>query len=395
MVRSIAACTVTTVTLLMLAGCSEGPSQQRQAGAPPPPAVTVASPTKRTVVDQDEYVGRFNAIDSVEIRARVSGYLDKIDFTDGQMVKQGDLLFVVDKRPFQTTLDQAKANLAQSQANLAFTEADLQRGAALVKERTITEQTFDQRTQAKRVAEASVQAQQAAVRQATLDLDFTELRAPVAGRIGDRRVSRGNLVTGGTAGNTTLLATIVSMDPIWFEFTFDEASYLRYERLAKDGRELASRDAGVAVALKLLDEPDFKHKGRMDFVDNAIDRSSGTIRGRAVISNPDSVFTPGMFARVQVPASSPYDALLVPDLAVGTEQDRKYLLIVDAENTVRIKYVTLGQVFGKLRVIKTGLEESDRVVVNGLMRARPGVKVNPQQEGAPPPTGGGPQAAKS
>jgi RND family efflux transporter MFP subunit len=263
-----------------------------------------------------------------------------------------------------------------------------------VKERTITEQSFDQRTQAKRVAEASVQAQEAAVRQATLDLEFTELKSPVAGRIGDRRVSPGNLVTGGTTGTTTMLATIVSLDPIWFEFTFDEASYLRYQRLAKGGRELASRDAGVAVALKLLDEPDFKHQGRMDFVDNAIDRSSGTIRGRAVFSNPDSVFTPGMFARVQVPGSPSYTALLVPDAAIGTEQARKYVLVVDAENTVRIKYVTPGQVSGNLRVIKSGLEENDRVVVNGLMRARPNVKVNPQQEGAPPPTAGGPQGAK-
>jgi RND family efflux transporter MFP subunit len=380
--------------LLTLAGCSEGPPPQRQGGAPPPPAVTVANPVKRSVVDQDEYVGRFVAVDSVEIRARVSGYLDRIDFTDGQTVKRGDLLFTVDKRPFQTALDQAKANLAQSRANLAFTEADLNRGAALVKERTITEQSFDQRTQAKRVAEASVQAQEAAVRQATLDLEFTELKSPVAGRIGDRRVSPGNLVTGGTTGTTTMLATIVSLDPIWFEFTFDEASYLRYQRLAKGGRELASRDAGVAVALKLLDEPDFKHQGRMDFVDNAIDRSSGTIRGRAVFSNPDSVFTPGMFARVQVPGSPSYTALLVPDAAIGTEQARKYVLVVDAENTVRIKYVTPGQVSGNLRVIKSGLEENDRVVVNGLMRARPNVKVNPQQEGAPPPTAGGPQGAK-
>jgi RND family efflux transporter MFP subunit len=396
MVRSTAACAATMVTLLMLAGCSEGPPPQRQGGgAPPPPAVTVANPSRRAVTDQDEYVGRFVAIDSVEIRAKVSGYLDRVDFTDGQTVKQGDLLFTIDKRPFQTVLDQAKANLAQARANLAFTEADLNRGAALVKERTITEQTFDQRTQAKRVAEASVQAQEAAVRQASLDLEFTELKAPVAGRIGDRRVSPGNLVTGGTTGNTTMLATIVSMDPIWFEFTFDEASYLRYQRLAKGGREMASPDAGVVVALKLLDEPDFRHKGRMDFVDNAIDRSSGTIRGRAVFSNPDGVFTPGMFARVQVPGSPSYTALLVPDAAIGTEQARKYVLVVDSENTVRIKYVTLGQVSGNLRVLKSGIDENDRVVVNGLMRARPNVKVNPQQEGAPPPpTAGGPQGAK-
>ncbi len=376
--------------VLLLSACTESP--QKQASAPPPPAVTVAKPVKRVVVDEDEYVGRFVAVDSVEIRARVSGYLDRIDFTDGQMVKQGDLLFTIDKRPFQTTLDQAKANLAQARANLAFAEADLARGAQLVRERTITEQTFDQRTQTKRVAEASVQAQEAAVRQASLDLEFTELRAPVAGRIGDRRVSPGNLVTGGTAGNTTLLATIVSTDPMRFEFTFDEASYLRYERLARGGREMTSRDSSVVVALKLLDEQDFQHRGRMDFVDNVIDRSSGTIRGRAVFSNPDGVFTPGMFGRIRVPGSHDYTALLVPDAAIGTEQTRKYVLAVDSDNVVRMKYVTLGQSFNNLRVIKTGVQEDDRVIVNGLMRARPNQKVNPQNQTPPAPIPGSPQA---
>jgi RND family efflux transporter MFP subunit len=381
---------VSLAALLLVAGCSESP--QKQASAPPPPAVTVANPVKRVVIDQDEYVGRFVAVDSVEIRARVSGYLDRIDFTDGQMVKQGDLLFSIDKRPFQTTLDQAKANLAQSRANLAFAEADLARGAQLVRERTITEQTFDQRTQVKRVAEASVQAQEAAVRQASLDLEFTELKAPVAGRIGDRRVSPGNLVTGGAAGNTSLLATIVSTDPIRFEFTFDEASYLRYKRLPQGGREVTSRDGSVIVALKLIDEQDFTHQGRMDFVDNVIDRSSGTIRGRAVFSNSDRVFTPGMFGRVRVPGSPSYNALLVSDAAIGTEQTRKYVLVVDSDNVVRMKYVTLGQAFNNLRVIKVGLQEDDRVIVNGLMRARPNQKVNPQNETPPAPIPGSPQA---
>jgi RND family efflux transporter MFP subunit len=376
--------------LLLVVGCSESP--QKQAAAPPPPAVTVANPVKRVVIDQDEYIGRFVAVDSVEIRGRVSGYLDRIDFTDGQMVKQGDLLFTIDKRPFQTTLDQAKANLAQSRANLAFAEADLARGAQLVRQSTITEQTFDQRTQVKRVAEASVQAQEAAVRQASLDLEFTELKAPVAGRIGDRRVSPGNLVTGGTAGNTSLLATIVSTDPIRYEFTFDEASYLRYERLAQGGREVTSRDGSVIVALKLIDEQDFQHQGRMDFVDNVIDRSSGTIRGRAVFSNADGVFTPGMFARVRVPGSPSYNALLVSDAAIGTEQTRKYVLVVDSDNVVRMKYVTLGQSFNNLRVIKSGLQEDDRVIVNGLMRARPNQKVNPQNEAPRAPIPGSPQA---
>src|SRR3981189_2149233 len=221
---------------VLLASCGE----EQKAAAPPPPVVTVAHPTRRTVIDMDEYVGRFVAVNSVEIRARVSGYLDQVHFTDGQMVKQGDLLFSIDKRPFQTSLDQARANLAQARANMALADADLARGAQLVRDKTITEQTFDQRTQAKRVAEASVAAQEAATRQAALDLEFTELRAPVDGRIGDRRVSVGNLVTGGTAG-TTLLAPIEWVDPIRFEFTLDESSYLRYARGAKDSADAADR----------------------------------------------------------------------------------------------------------------------------------------------------------
>ena len=375
---------------VLLASCGE----EQKAAAPPPPVVTVAHPTRRTVIDMDEYVGRFVAVNSVEIRARVSGYLDQVHFTDGQTVKQGDLLFSIDKRPFQTSLDQARANLAQARANMAFADADLARGAQLVRDKTITEQTFDQRTQAKRVAEASVAAQEAATRQAALDLQFTELRAPVDGRIGDRRVSPGNLVTGGTGGNTTLLAVIVSLDPIRFEFTFDEASYLRYERLSKAGQDMTSRDGSALVSLRLIDEPDYGYQGRMDFVDNVIDRSSGTIRGRAVFTNPNGVFTPGMFGRLRVPGSPSYQALLVPDAAIGTEQARKYLLVVDGENVVRQKYVTLGQVSDNLRVIKDGLAPEDRVIVNGLMRARPGQKVTPQEEGAPPPAPGAAQVMK-
>ena len=206
---------------LGLAGCGQA---DKQASAPPPPSVTVTKPVAKTVIDQDEYVGRFVAIDSVEVRSRVSGYLSEIHFTDGQMVRKGDLLFLIDHRPFQIALDQMRANLAQARANLAFTEADLARGQELVHNKTITEQSYDQRKQAKSVAEASVKAQEAMVHQAELDLnEYSELRAPIDGRIGDRRVSVGNLVTGGNGSNTTLLATIVSVDPIRFEFTFDEA----------------------------------------------------------------------------------------------------------------------------------------------------------------------------
>jgi len=375
-----------------VAGCGQG----QQQAAPALPTVTVASPTQRTVVDQDEYVGRFAAVNSVEIRSRLSGYLSEIHFHDGQMVKQGDLLFTIDRRPFEIALEQMKANLAQARANLAFTQADLDRGQSLLQNKTITEQVYDQRTQAKAVAEAAVTAQEAMVHSAELDLnDYSELRSPIDGRIGDRRVAVGNLVTGGTGGNTTLLATVVSVDPIRFEFSFDEASYLRYVRFATASKEVAALNGNVPVSLKLIDEKDFVHTGNIDFVDNVIDRSSGTIRGRAVFANPDGIFTPGMFGRLRVPGSPPYTALLIPDAAIGSEQARKYVLVVDDGGVVRQKYVTPGQLDGGLRVIKDGLTAGDSVIVNGLMHARPGIKVRPEQAGdaAPPaPVKTGPEA---
>jgi RND family efflux transporter MFP subunit len=323
----------------------------------------------------------------------VSGTLDKVHFTDGQDVKQGDLLFTIDRRPFEAALDQTRATLAQSRANLAFAESDLARAQSLQKERTISDQLFDQRLQTQRVAQASVAAAEANVRAAELNLEFTELRAPIEGRIGDRRVSPGNLVIGGSQSSTTLLATIVSTDPIRFEFTFDEAAFLRYSRLAEEGKGPDSRGTTTPVELRLLDEPDFKHKGKMDFVDNVIDRASGTIRGRAVIPNPSRLFTPGMFARVRVPASPPFEALLLPDAAIGTEQVRKFVYVVDGENTVQQKYVTLGALDNGLRVILKGVEAGDRVIVNGLMRARPGIKVAPVREGERPQASAGAPAA--
>jgi RND family efflux transporter MFP subunit len=376
-----------SLALLLLAGCGSN-SAPAQNAAPPPPAVTIAKAEKRTLVDQDEYVGRFVAVDSVEVRSRLSGYLASVNFTDGQMVKKGDLLFTIDRRPFQIVLEQARANLAQARANLAYTENDLARGQHLVRDKTITEQTFDQRTQAKRVAEAAVAANEAIVHQAELDLnEYSEIRAPIAGRIGDRRVSPGNLIPGGTSGSTTLLATIVSIDPIRFEFTFDESAFLRYERMNR-GKDPATRWSSISVKLKLLDENAFDHDGRMDFVDNAISQTSGTIRGRAVFANPIGLFTPGMFGRIQVPGSPAYDALLVPDAAIATEQTRKYLMVVDGENLARQRYVTLGPTIGGLRVIKEGLKEDENVIVDGLMRVRPGVKVAPQEKKAPATAGG-------
>jgi RND family efflux transporter MFP subunit len=376
------------VLAVAVAGCGQG-----QQAAQPLPAVTVTNPVQRSVVDQDEYVGRFVAVNSVEIRSRLAGYLSEIHFQDGQLVKQGDLLFTIDRRPFEIALEQMRANLEQARANLAFAQGDLDRGQALLGNKTITEQTYDQRTQAKAVAEAALAAQEAMVHSAELDLDqYSQLRSPIDGRIGDRRVAVGNLVTGGTGGSTTLLATVVSVDPIRFEFTFDEQSYLRYVRFASASNDVASAHGNVPVTLELIDENDFVHTGKIDFIDNVINQSSGTIRGRASFDNPDGLFTPGMFGRVRVPGSPPYSALLIPDAAIGSEQARKYVLVVDDGGVVRQKYVTPGQLDHGLRVVKDGLVASDRVIVNGLMHARPGIKVNAQVQDAPAALPGAPKA---
>jgi RND family efflux transporter MFP subunit len=362
----------------LLAGCGD----KQQPPAPPPPAVTVATPVKQVVTEYDEYVGRFVAVDSVEVRPRVAGTLEGVHFKDGQTVAKGDLLFSIDRRPFENAAAQARANLLLAQSNLTFAEGDLARAQQLVRERAISEQVYDQRAQTKRNAEASVTANEAAVRQAELDLEFTQVRAPISGRIGDRRVSPGNLVAGGAAA--TLLATIVSTDPIRFEFTFDEASLLRYDRLARQSANATARALSLPVRLRLIDEAEFRHQGSLEFLDNVVDRNTGTIRSRAIFTNKDELFVPGMFGRIQIPAGPPTEALLVPDAAIGSDQTRKFVFVVDAENTAKQTYVTLGPVQGDLRVVREGLSPDSRVIVSGLMRVRPGVKVTPQEAGAAP-----------
>lgn len=382
-----------SLAALALAGCSEQ-NQGQPAAAPPPPSVTVAHPTTRTITDYDEYVGRFAAVDLVNVYARVSGYLEKVAFTDGQLVKQGDLLFTIDKRPFQVAHDQAQANLQRAQAELDFATSDLQRAQTLIDDKTsnaISKQAYDQRLQSERQARASVAAAQAALQASQLDLDFTDLKAPVTGRIGDRKVSVGNLVTGGSGGTNTntLLATIVSLNPIYFEFTYDEASYLRYQRMAK---ELGAKADSIPVKLGLIDEKGFPHEGKLDFVDNRISEDTGTIRGRATFSNPDGTFTPGMFGRIQIPSAAPHEAVLVPDVAIGTEQTRKFVYVMqpgDQPQAPQMKYVTLGRAYDGQRVVTSGIGKDDLVVVNGLMRIRPGAKVVGKMEApaAPPATG--------
>ena len=374
MFRAISSLAAVGATAVLVAGCLPTTPNAAPQAAPPPPKITVAAPLKRVVPHDEEFVGRFIAVDSVEIKARVSGYLDAVHFKDGQMVEKGQLLFTIDRRPFEITLEQARATLGQAEAALELANNDLARARDLSLGSTITRQTFDQRVSAKRSAEALVPAQSAVVRQATLDLEFTVLKAPISGRIGDRQISAGNFVSSATTAGSTLLATIQSIDPIRLEFTFDEAAYLRYVR----SRGLSGDSAPLAVTLKLLDEKSFAHEGRMHFIDNAMNRSSGTIRARAEFANPGGLFAPGMFARIRVPIAPPSEALLIPDSAVGSEQVRKYVLVADANGTTSRKFIELGPLYDGLRVVTSGLEPSDQVVLDGLMRVRPGMKIDPQ-----------------
>lgn len=364
-----------TVASLLVAGCQQPSQQAAKAQQPPPPQVTVSQPVSKVVAEETEVVGRFVAVDSVEVRARVSGYLEKVEFRDGQMVDKGNLLFTIDQRPFEATLAQAKAQLEQSKANLSFAEGNLERGENLRRGTVISEQGLDQRIQAERVARSAVKAQEAAVLQAELDLRYTELRAPVKGRIGDRRVSPGNLVTGGSGGSTTLLATIQSVDPIRFEFTLDEGTYLEFLKLHG---EKALNDPSVPVRLKLISDNGFDRTGRVDFIDNSLSRTAGVIRMRAEFPNPDGLLTPGMFGRIRLDLAPPAEALLVPDEAVGTEQASKFVLVVDDKKIAKPKYVTLGPLVDGLRVVK-GVDRSDWVIIKGLMRARPGSPVTPTE----------------
>jgi len=379
----ISAAFATLAVALLAAACN--PGQQAQPPAPPPPVVTVDKARQQTVTERDEHVGRFVAAETVEVRARVSGYLDEIHFRDGQTVEKGRALFTVDRRTYQTAFEQATADQNRAKARLENATADLQRSEKLIGSGNISDQLYDQRIAAKRDAEAQLQSAEAALKRAQLDLDFTELKAPVAGRIGDRRVSVGNLVTGGTTGNTTLLATIVSLDPIYFEFAVDEGSYLRFMRLK------GAEKPGLPVDIKLLDDADYTLRGVIDFVDNVVDAGSGTIRVRAVFENRSGVLTPGMFGKIRVSTTAPYQALLVPDSAVLSDQSRKVLLTVSPDDTVVPRPVQLGPVIDGLRVVRSGIGPDDRIIVNGLLRARPGQKVTPQPAGqAPGPGAGGP-----
>ncbi len=369
---------ISMVLLLLVAACSAAPDGQGQ-GAPP---VRVAPPTQREVIDWDEYSGQFEAVESVEVRARVSGYLDAVAFREGAIVKKGDLLARIDPRPFEAALASARADVESAITRRDQTQADLGRGQALVKEEAISREDYDARVQARREAESRLAAARARLRAAELDVGYTEVRSPIAGRVGARLVTVGNLVSGG-GPTSTLLTTVYSIDPIYFGFTADEAAYLKYVRQNAEGERPSSRDAANPVKLRLQDEQSFVHDGRMNFVDNRIDPTTGTMRGRAVFRNSDGLFLPGMFGRLQLLGSGRYRALLVPEAAILSDQSNKIVLVVGKDNVVQPRPVTLGALQAdNMRVIRSGIGPADQVIVGGIVRARPGAKVTPQQAGA-------------
>jgi membrane fusion protein, multidrug efflux system len=353
-----------------LFGCDSKPAI---GSAPPPPPVTVASPMQKVITEWDEYTGRFVAMATVEVRARVSGFIDSIHFKDGQIVKQGDLLFVIDPRPYKIAVEQAKADLERARAKLEIANLDVQRATPLVSNQTLTQREFDTRRSTQRDAAGGVASLEASLKQAELNFEWTEVRAPISGRISDTRVDAGNLISGGQNGATPL-TVIVSIDPIRFVFDGSEEDFLRYMRLAAAGGRPSSRDAQNPVSVRLADETDYKHQGRMDFVDNVLNPKTGTIRGRAIFDNKDGLLTPGYFGRLRL-FGGQHDAILVPDSAIASDQAGKIIFTVAVDGTVGTKRVELGPMVEGLRVVRSGLAATDRIVIDGLQRARPGQKV--------------------
>ncbi|WP_245512940.1 efflux RND transporter periplasmic adaptor subunit [Enterovirga rhinocerotis] len=345
----------------------------------PPPKVTVAKPVVKDVVEYDEFTGRFAAVDSVDVRARVSGYLEKVGFTDGAIVKKDDLLFVIDRRPYKAALDQAQASVASAQARLTFAQTDYERAQSLQRTGNISDQLVDQRRQSYVSARADLDSAQGALRNAQLNFDFTEIKAPVSGRISRRNISVGNLVN----ANDTLLTNIVTMDPIYFYFDVDERSYLAYSRVLLMARQSGNEPTSDAL-LALTGEREFKRPAKMDFIDNRIDQASGTIQARVIAENKDLLLVPGLFGRVQVTGSPPHRGVLIPDEAIATDQDRRFVWVVAGDGTVSAKVVRPGPRIDGYRLIRSGLTGDETIVVNGLQRVRPGIKVTPERQELPP-----------
>ena len=358
-----------SIAALTLAGGNEPPP------APQLQAVTVAPVLEREINEWDEFTGRLEAKDAVEIRPRVSGYITRVAFDEGKEVRKGEVLFEIDPRPYQAELARAEAELERARSAAALAASDVQRAGKLVAAQAISREEYDSRTSAEAQGGATVRAAEAAVRTARLNLDWTRVRAPISGRVSSAMVTPGNLVEAGPPA-ATLLTTVVSLDPMYVYFDSDEQTYLRYANRARSNGS-NWREARLPVYLGLADEEGFPHEGRLDFVDNQVDPNTGTIRTRAVFSNRSRALTPGLFARVKLVGTQKTKALLVRDAAIGTDQDRKFVLVVGPGDTLAYRPVVPGRLSDGLRIVTAGLEAGDRVVVNGLMRVRPGMKVAP------------------
>jgi len=356
------------VALLAFAACSR---PQQQSGPPPgPPPVSVAPAIEKAIVESDEFPGRIEAVDQVEVRARVTGYIQSVHFKSGAEVKKGDLLFRIDPRPFEAAVAQAQANLANTRAQLDLARSVLARNQALLAERATSKREYDDSAAAVRSLEAQLRANQAALDTARLNLSYTLVTAPVAGRVGKAEITPGNLIQG-EVPNSPLLTTVVSTNPIYASFEADEGAYLKYIGKGRGG--------SMPVVVGLADETGFPHTGRLEFVDNRIDPQSGTVRMRAVLDNREGRFTPGLFARVKLgDTSTPRRAVLVADRAIGTDQSKRFVLVLSGDNKAEYREVRIGRLVDGLRVIESGLKPGEVIVVNGLQRVRPGALVTPE-----------------
>jgi RND family efflux transporter MFP subunit len=344
---------------LALAACREKPP------AFPTPEVTVAAPIQREVADWDESTGHFESVNAVDVRPRVSGYVQRVAFTEGSMVHEGDILFVIDPRPYEADVAKADADLERARTRKELADMELQRAQRLVSAQAISREELDARTSGRAEGDAAIRAADAALRTARLNLEWTVVRAPISGRVGRAEITTGNLVQAGPGAPT--LTTIVSLDPIYVYFDTDEQAYLKYMA--------TSHPKGRPVYVGLANEEGFPHEGTLNFVDNSVDRSTGTIHVRALLPNHEHLFTPGLFARVRLVGGQRHPTTLIQDQSIGTDQDRKFVFVLKDDNTVEYRPVTIGRIVDGLRAVQSGLEAGDRVVINGLMRVRPGMKV--------------------
>ncbi len=354
------------------------------AGAPPPPQLTVSQPVRRQITDTIVATGRFDATESVELRSRVSGYLNEVHFKDGQDVKTGDLLFVIDPRPLERALAQARAELAQAQTRISNSGLDVDRARVLVQRKIVSEKTFDDRENLVREAEAQEKIAEERVKTAELELSYTRILAPVSGRMGRTLLTPGNFITAAGPTIATSLASLVVQDPIHLYFEITEADALQFKRMAAPNSAskpgIATALTAAAVDVQLADETDFIHHGKLDFLDNRLDVGTASLRARAVFENPSRLFTPGQFARARINSSEPYTAFLVPDTAIGSDQTNRFVITLGPDDTAVRKPVVLGPLVDGLRVIRTGLSADDWIVTRGLTRARPGQKIAPLRE---------------